>query len=297
MRIVYFFTVCLGFLSQTVFGQVKDAVFVGTATVDGGALYSYKLVISDSDHKVTGYSVTDIGGANETKTYIKGSFNSSGKQLLFRETRLAYTKGHLGDTDLCFLKGNLKASNIKGATILRGSFKGYKLDGKTPCGEGKLMLVSAQDLLDKLLEVASRDDLPKDSAPRPMFDALAKHVSEPADSSVKKVAPGKTFEFDAPGSTVALEIWDAKSLDGDIITLMKGSTVLLHKLRIGRTHKAIVVDLGDANSATLRLIAESEGSEPLNTARISISCGDNTQYIDATTVIGTDVYIHIKHTN
>jgi hypothetical protein len=101
--------------------QVSDVVFIGSIIVKGADPFSYKIQVNDSNGKLTGYSVTDIMGPNETKTLIKGSINASKKQLKFRETKVVSTKTKAGSS-LCFVHADLKASRKKGTTILNGPF-------------------------------------------------------------------------------------------------------------------------------------------------------------------------------
>jgi len=106
---------------------------------------------------LTGYSVSDIAGADDTKTLISGRLNTGKKQLTFRETKLVYTKSA---TEMCYIHATLKAGKMQGAATMRGHFKGYRADGKTPCGNGKIMMVCAHDILNKLLEIAHKDSQP-----------------------------------------------------------------------------------------------------------------------------------------
>lgn len=290
----FFALILLLSLARVSMGQRVDVTFIGALSVDGGADYPYKLFISDSNHILSGYSVTDIGGADETKTYIKGKVNPKKRQMEFRETRIAYTKSNLQDAELCFVRARLKSNKIKGATTLRGSFKGYKKDGKTECGKGKMFLVCAEQLLEKLLEIADEQNIerPKeDSAEKPRRYVVV-HQDEVPSSEKIKIAPGGTAKVNCPAKEVFVDIWDAKTIDGDVVTLLLDTTKLLDHYRISGTHKIVPVELN--GTAKLRLIAETEGSEPMNTANIRIISGGKEQYIDATTTIGKDVVIELQ---
>ncbi len=271
------------------FAQSSQVVFLGSITVSGGKSYPYKLFVNDSDGILTGYSVSDIAGPDETKTLIKGSKNASKKQLTFKETKLVYTKSA---TEMCYLHSTLKAGTLQGAATLKGNFKGYRADGKTECGKGKLMLVCAQDILDKLLEIAKEDSIPQPLTPvRPITDIDEKPVNE---ADVAKILPGDRKIIVCSSSDVEIDIWDAKSNDGDIITLLQDGKPLIERYKITYRHKLLSVRIADAGSTQLQLVAINEGTEPLNTARIKITSGGVVQYVDASTTVGKDVIIVLK---
>ncbi len=282
--IISIFTVnlfCLG-----VFAQSSQMVFLGSMSVSGGKSYPYKLFVNDSDGMLTGYSVSDIAGADETKTLIKGSTNTSKKQLTFRETKLVYTKSA---TEMCYLHTTLKAGSIHGAATLKGNFKGYRADGKTACGKGKLMLVGAQDILDKLLEIAKEDSIP--TASKVATNRAEKPINE---AEITNILPGNSKEILCSSADVELEIWDAKSNDGDIVTLLQDGKPLLEQYKITYHHKVLTVHISEIGSTQLQLVAINEGSEPLNTARIKITSGGAVQYVDASTTVGKDVILVLK---
>ena len=253
--------------------QSTQLVFLGSVIVSGGKSYPYKLFINDSDGTLTGYSVSDIAGADETKTLIKGSKNTGKKQLTFRETKLVYTKSA---TEMCYLHSTLKAGTMQGAATLKGNFKGYRADGKTACGKGKLMLVGAQDILDKLLEIAKEDSTPTASK-------VATHHAEKSinEAEITKILPGNSIEILCSSADVEIEIWDAKSNDGDIVTLLQDGKPLLEQYKISYRHKVLTVHISESGSTQLQLVAINEGNEPLNTARIKITSGGAVQYVDA----------------
>ncbi len=269
-----------------VFAQSSQIVFLGSITVSGGKSYPYKLFINDSDGILTGYSLSDITGADETKTLIKGSKNANKKQLTFRETKLVYTKSA---TEMCYLHTTLKAGTMQGAATLSGNFKGYRIDGKTKCGKGKLMLVGAQDILDKLMEIAKQDSI--FTAPKVATRNGEKPINE---AEIIKILPGERKEVVCNSADVELEIWDAKSNDGDIITLLQDGEPLLEQYQITYRHKVLHLRISDSGSTTLQLVAINEGSEALNTAQIKITSGGVVQHLDASTTLGKDVIIVLK---
>ena len=274
--------------------QISNVTFIGTAAVKGGPTYAYQLLLTDSAGILSGYSITDINGPDETKTAVKGTINSPKKQITFRETKILSTKSHFNPGDFCFFQGHLKIANNRGITMLKGNFEGFQQDGKTECVSGHIALACAHDVLDKLLNIAHKDTIARiDSAPPKETQVETIYEKDIPPSQIKKLQPGGTLEIIVPSAAVSLDVWDAKTIDGDRITLMQGNTVLLENYTISGRHQTIPITVSEAVE-TITLIAISEGSEPLNTARIRITSGAQTWYIDASTTIGKNVSFTLR---
>ncbi len=293
MQRIYFLIAGLLFFHNASTAQVMNAVFIGRLTVSGGAEYSYKLFVTDSADIITGYSVTDIAGSGETKTLIRGTINRDKKQITFRETKMTYNKSKENDSDLCYVHAKLKAGKIQGTNTLKGSFTAYRSDRKTECGNGKIMLVCAKDALEKMMELTKKEPAARtpDTIEKAPMKTIVTHEREVDDAKIVRVLPGKTIELTCPSPTVTLEIWDSKNIDGDIITLMQDNTTLLDKYTISGKRKTVTIPMGDNKTVSLRLIAENEGADPVNTARIKVTSGSEAYYIDASTTVGNDVLI------
>jgi hypothetical protein len=106
--------------------------------------------------------------------------------------------------------------------------------------------------------------------------------------------PGKTISVDCAPGPLTLDIWDNKDIDGDIVTLMDGNTALIKNLTLTGTHYSVALNLKPGEIRSLRLIAVSEGTEPLNTARIRITTAGASTFIDATSTIDKEVMIVLK---
>lgn len=290
---IFFLLFSVLFTHSVSIAQITNVVFVGSVSVNDGKDFPYKLFVSDSNDVLSGYSVMDIMGPDETKTAVKGSIDREQKQITFRETKIIYTKSKESDTAFCYLHARLKAGKMQGAKTLKGNFTGYKADRKTVCAKGKITLVCAQDALDKLMKIAEKEKiaLPADTPEKAPMKTIVTHEREVDDSKITRVLPGKTIELSCPAPTVTLEIWDSKNIDGDNITLMQDSNALLDKYTISGMRKTLTVPMGTNKSVTLRLIANNEGADPVNTARIKVTSGTEAYYIDASTTIGNDVTI------
>lgn len=289
---IYIYIILLG-CPGILFADNNTYVFLGTIVPDGGVAYSYKLVLDDSDGNLSGYSLTDLLGPNETKTAVVGTVNKLKKQMDFRETHLVYTRAKLQAKDFCFLKCHVKLTND--GTKLKGSFTAFDNLGKNTCGSGKLHLIAAKVLLEKLMKMVGADsttalsiDTLKASNTTVKLDDADKNVT--ADK-VKSVQPGNTTELNCPTGTALIQIWDAKTVDGDKISVYQDGVPLLKEYTITNHPKLLTVKLNDNKKSVLKIVANNEGYELLNTARIKIASGSEVYYIDATTTIGKNVTV------
>ncbi len=272
--------------------QVSDVVFVGSATTGDGQSFTYKLQLTDSDGVLNGYSITDVMGPDETKALIKGTLDVDKKRIKFRETKIVYSKGKPQknqDLYICYMQASLKISTKKGATILKGTFKGVKEDGVTECAKGSLVLISAKDLMAKLMKANATKDTSVEKTILPQKKEVPITSAE-----VAKILPGTAKEVTCLGEIAKLEIWDAKTIDGDVISILHNGRILLDHYTLTGDHKAINVHLAPNQSDTLKVIAQNEGTEPLNTARIKIVSAGETQHIDASTTIDKPIWIILK---
>lgn len=282
------------FIRFSAVAQVSDMVFVGTANLKSDVFFTYKLQVTDSAGVLRGYSVTDVMGEDETKTAVRGTIDIAKKQMNIVETRMIYTKSSSPKSDFCYVHAHLKISGGKGTTMLKGRFTGYKEDGKTECASGTLTLVSAKDVLDKLLQLVDTSKLahPADTAHRRPTEIV--YEKEVAQKDILKVAPGKTLELVCPDTAVRLDIWDSEHVDGDIISLYEGNKPLLQNFLLTGRNKTVHLRMPDQGNDTLTLVAENEGTDPTNTARVKITSGKMVRYLDATTTVDKKVTIVLK---
>ncbi|MES2704248.1 MAG: hypothetical protein V4649_16525 [Bacteroidota bacterium] len=316
MRLAIFLTCILTVVQGLCLAQVANLTFVGTAALKDGPTFAYKLQVTDSEGVLKGYSVTDLMGPGETKTEVRGTFNTAKKQFDFRETKVLWAKAEMRGETLCFFHGSLKVSENHGTTMLTGPFRGLDADGKTLCGSGNITLVATEDIIKKLAELKRKDSVAKvkriakkvpakaiPAAITPAGDTVANVVEPKPVVTVQKPTagpemsappPGGTIRVQCPSQYVTLELWDSHTVDGDKIMLMQNNTPLLTDLTITAAHKTVSVDMGSAELTTLVIRALNEGSEPQNTTRIKLQCGGEEHYVDATTTIGKDVTIMLE---
>ena len=288
--------------------QVKDAVFIGVGNTKGGLSFTYKLQVTDSNGQLTGYSISDIKGPDETKSNVTGTINYDKKQCTFRETGVVYTKSPSVKNNtsyLCYIHAQLKISRKKKTTILKGNFSAYKSDHTTECASGQLILMNAEDVLNKMLEKnEKKDSLIKralTAAPdtTEMRNESYTYENTPSipDSKVSKILPGGHIELQYSHPNIEIEVWDAKTIDGDVVTIKHNALTILENYKLTAGHKRMSIAPGNSHCDTITVIAINEGAEPMNTARLKITSGGDSYYVDASTTMDKPVIIFLKRRN
>ncbi|NJM80858.1 MAG: hypothetical protein HC854_16850 [Flavobacterium sp.] len=99
---------------------------------------------------VSGYSVTDLNGAHETKNVISGTYNKKEKNFSFKEEDIIYTKSTFNKNSFCFVNYSGKVKLVNNSSKIEGDFKGLFKD-KTKCIDGTVLLVGT-DKIYKLVD-------------------------------------------------------------------------------------------------------------------------------------------------
>lgn len=255
------------------YSQEKYEYF-GTVKLTGinKSVITYRLVFVENKGSVKGYSVTDLGGDNETKNAVSGYYNKKTKELNFKEESILYTKSTFTEDMFCFINFSGKVKLFENNSKLEGNFKGlYK--NKKKCIDGSLTLIGSlklYKLLDKMNNVIQKskkvDPVVKEKLnPKNILDSL----------KVNNLLKDQNLNIFTKFNDLELEIWDAKQEDGDIINLYNNDKLILSNFEIVNKKKKITVNLDSGNNV-FKIVAVSEGDLKPNTAMIQLSDKDRT---------------------
>jgi hypothetical protein len=283
-RFALILTVCFG---SPVICLAQPNVLVGSITVGKNAVFSYKLQFEDSAGKIKGYSVTDLQGPNQTKTAVKGTVNKSKKELVFTETHIISTRTALPPDSFCFVHARLKLAGMQRGKVLKGSFTGYKANGTTVCARGSLVLYSASDVLDKLMNLLPGPDSVVSSL-RTRLDSIKR-----APARIIELPPGQSFTLEHNTTGALMEVWDDKHIDGDVISVRHNGKTVLNNYTLSGIKKSLTLPLSGTD--TITVVALNEGSEPSNTARMNLRVGTDLYPFNAGTTLKEPVYIILRH--
>lgn len=266
-------------MAGSAYSQNAEKSYIGIIKINGfDENYAYKLKFKNTNGIIKGYSITDVAGEDETKATIDGSIDTVNNTVTFRETHIIVTKSQTHNNDFCFIHVTLKISKENTMTKLNGHFIGYREDGVTECGKGELQLWNTKRLPNKVDVIAASLD-------------TTEHKQE---MKYQHISPGETKTLALNDTTVTIEIWDNKNVDGDIVDVYYNDKILLADYSIINTHKILQVTIDKIGNNVLRIVCVSEGTEPTNTARLKIISGNAIYTIDAVTVMGKDVFVKLK---
>ncbi len=263
------------FITLSGYGQQQDVLeapykYLGIIKLNDTSFISYKLAFEEKDGLIQGYSITDAGGPHETKSNIRGSYDSREKLLVLNEYDIVYTKSPITELDFCLVnfKGRLRA--LKKGKPFSGDFKGIYPDGK-PCLDGQIIMspVAAvekrAEKADKLIQKSKRfsKKIKEKVSVRTTLDTLSMSV-------VKKDENLNVF---AKTSNIVISIYDAGKVDNDRINLYIDGELLLKDYAIAKDKKEIPVIINNAQ-VVVKVEAINEGTSAPNTVKVEIKDGN-----------------------
>ncbi len=257
------------FFSIKNFSQEKYEYF-GALQLNGNfkTLITYRLVFSEVNGIVKGYSITDLGGEYETKNSISGTYFRKTKNLVFNEDGILYTKSKLKTFCYVNFSGNVKL--VENATKIDGDFKGF-YKNKTKCIDGTLNLVGSNKIY-KFLDKANKkikkskkieETVKEKINPIRILDSLKEN----------NLLKNQNLTLYVKSNQVDIEIWDEFIEDGDVIDLYQNDVLILNHYEILNKKKKITIKL-DRPETVFKVQAISEGYKAPNTAQVQIIDGE-----------------------
>lgn len=261
------------FLSFFGFSQ-ESYEYLGAIKLNGNdkTMISYRLVFTENNGVIKGYSVTDMAGDNETKNIIAGTYNRKTKELTFREETILYTKSTFSQDMFCFVNFSGKIKLVESNTKLEGDFKGLYKNSKK-CIDGTLTLIGSNKLYKVLNKINSKiqksnkvdEVVKKKSNPIAILDSL----------KINNLVRGQNLHVFTKYNSMTLEVWDSKDEDGDIINLYNNDKLILDKYKILNKKKKININLENGQNV-FTIEAVDEGEMKPNTAMFEIIDQDRT---------------------
>lgn len=259
-------------ISLTFFSQEKYE-YLGAVKLNGDAktIISYRLVFTETNGKLSGYSVTDLGGPHETKNEVSGTYNVKTKEITFREEDILYTKSTVSDDMFCFINFTGKVKLVNENSLMEGAFKGL-FKNNTKCIDGTLTLIGSAKLYKLLGKVNKKLQKSK------KVDAAVKEKVNPIailDSlKVNNLIKGQNLNVFTASDRMSFEIWDNGKEDGDLINVYQDNVLLLRNYKVTINKKIIPVAV--KSTSVFKIVAVNEGTIAPNTAVIKLIDNDRT---------------------
>jgi hypothetical protein len=251
-------------------GQTVESFdFVGTLVTQDSQLMSYRLKINIQNNDVKGYSLTNIDGPDETKTEVIGTYDYKSKELVFKETKIIYTKSQSQLGDFCFIHSTSSLNLRNKKNILIGNFSGLYQNNDT-CALGKVQLLGVGYVMKKLKQVS------KVAARMKINDSTKLAMMNP-DNFQNKINTNylnsnETLKYDWEGSTAIIRLWDHGKEDNDMITIKVNGVFVLRQYVIKRAQKEIEVKLKIGDNI-IQIFALNDGDVAPNTANVMLVDG------------------------
>ena len=252
----------------------KRFEFFGGLKLNGNdkTLITYRLVFELSNNKINGYSITDLGGDNETKNSISGTFDNKNKILEFKEDDILYTKSTFSEKSFCFVNFSGKVKLNDKTTKIDGDFTGiYK--NKRKCINGTITLVGSERIYKVLNKVNNK--IQKSKKLDVTTKAKANPISLLDSLKVNNLVKGQNLNVFVKSESVEIEIFDSENEDGDKINLYQDDRIILSNYTILNTKKRIPLFLSKGNHI-FKIEALNQGDKGLNTVTIKIVDGERT---------------------
>jgi hypothetical protein len=269
MKKINYLIICLfcffGANSQNI--KQFDYELLGVVVLEENQTISYKIEFNlEKDNFIEGYSFTDMGGENETKSYLRGYYNSKTQKIQFKESDILYTKSKFLPEEFCFInfKGKFKGNTKKKS--LDGKFVGI-YDDKDTCATGRIKLVSTKFVEKKVKRVYKKIKKIK------KVDSIVKNEIKPENYLKKfsetEIKSGEKVSVFVVRSKLKVEIWDYGIEDGDIITILQNDKPILENFRVTRKKKEITLSLNNKQNI-IKIITVNSGKLKTNTTKIKL---------------------------
>jgi len=257
----------------------SHSVYIGTIISTDNNPISYKLDFTEDNGIISGYSITNIGTNDETKSKIIGTFISSEKTLHIKETEILTTNSQEPLENFCFIEMKLEKKGIFGSKRLEGEFNGYFLN-KKKCAIGRIIMIEEKKLRKIKKKIKKKIELNK-----------RERVKEEEEEILMK--SGEKFTFNSESKKITLLIWDANQEDGDKIDLLLNSVTILSNYETKNKARKIRIKLEDGKNI-IEVKATNEGINPPNTSRIELIDGKTKYTVDVQLQLDNNITIEIN---
>ena len=247
----------LSLLSITSLSQ-NTSNYLGTLILSNNTPISFKLELTEKKGVVNGFSITNIGTKDETKSEITGLYFKSDNSFQLQETQILSTKSEAPLNTFCYINMNLSFKGKFGTKRLEGTFIG-KFSNDTECARGKVILMEEEKLKKKIDKIEKK--IEKNSLETVPDANLVQQT--------KILKDGDDFTINWENDKLKLFIWDANKEDGDKIELKINNKIILYDFETKSKRKEIHFKLQKGENI-IEIKATNLGTSPPNTSRIEL---------------------------
>ena len=287
---LFVLTVALSFVSKA---QSKPISLNGIIIVNGTSTFSYKLVFTESGGVLKGYTVTNVNRKEETKAKIEGSIDHVKQTISFRETGIISSKGATDSEEMCMVNAQLKYKQASKGMMLTGNFSGKGLKTGKDCATGTITMLNT-DALNELFNPQPKKDT--EVSDKKVVEKTMITNAIDTFTTFDEITDGIQTVFDWRTDTVVIDIWDGGKIDYDIVTLLYNKDTLLknYTLKAEKLRLYAPMTAKEGEEDQLTIIAENNGSEPPNSANLTLIDEEKKYNIVAYNDAGYKAIINIR---
>jgi len=241
------------FIYQSANAQINTQKYLGTIILENNKPMSFSLDLIEKNGIVSGYSLTNLGTKDETKSEIQGVYFKEDKSFQLHETQIIYTKSEAPINSFCYIRMNLKQKNRFTKKLLEGNFTGNFLDS-SECAKGKVLLAEKSIIEKKIKKIEKK---------------IEKKLVKDEIIETKILKDGDNLNINWKAKYLTIKIWDSNQEDGDKINLEINSDVILDNYETKNKAKKIKYKLNEGQNKVI-IKATSLGKSPPNTSRIEL---------------------------
>ncbi len=253
----YLITFLLLLIGNITFSQ-NTFSYLGTLLLSNKTSISFSLELIEQKGVVNGYSITNIGLEDETKSEISGLYFKSDKSFQLQETQILSTKSEAALNTFCYINMTLSFKGKFGSKRLEGDFTGNFLDS-TQCASGKIILMEKKKLEKKISKIKKKIEKQIEEEKLDSTQILQTQILKDGDD----------FTINWESNKLKLFIWDANKEDGDKIQLTINGNIILYDFETKTKRKKIKYKLQDGENI-IEIKATNLGNSPPNTSRIEL---------------------------
>jgi hypothetical protein len=246
----------------------------GTLAMENGESFPYKLVITEHNGALEGYSLT-YQEPNEVKSSVSGTVNKAQHRLDFKEIDIIYSHEVHTNAFMCLIDARLNyVMQPIGGKVLTGTITSNETD-HTSCTGGTVTFTNNADL--KRLFNENYDTvitMKYHKRETPATPTTLPTEDKSVAPGIEKVTAGVDKSYQWHSDTVVVDVWDGGHIDGDMITVKCNGATYLSRYGLTATKRRIRIPLSAAAPAVITIKAENEGAEPPNTANITLIDGN-----------------------
>lgn len=252
-------------------GQLDRYEYTGVIKLSEFDFVPYKLTFEEYQGNLQGYSLKDVGGSRETRSNIKGFYDSASKTFRFSEYDVIYTKASSRTEDICLVRFKSSMKELKTNKVFSNNFKMYNVKGQA-CMEGLIIMSRVFNKASTVIASQKAINPTVKTKTTPIKKEVATHVIDTLTYSVIK--KNENLNVFIKTKEITISIYDSGKVDDDRINLYIDDILFLEDYAIEKEKKTIPLTITN-ETTVLRVEALTEGTSAPNTVKVEIQDGLN----------------------